>query len=184
MNPMQEVRIEKVTLNIGTGGPGENLDKAIKLLNVISGAKSVATTTKKRIPTWGVRPGLQIGCKVTVRRKKAEELLKRLLVAKSNILEISNIDKTGNISFGLAEYIDIPGVEYDISIGIIGLEVAVTLEKPGFRIKRRQLLKKKVPPKHQISKEEAMKFMKEKFDVKFGEDEEWLLVIIEKHSSN
>jgi large subunit ribosomal protein L5 len=171
MNQMQEIRIEKVTLNIGTGGPGENLDKAIKLLNKIADAKPVATTSKKRIPTWGLRPGLQIGCKVTVRKKKAEELLKRLLIARSNKLSKSNIDQTGNLSFGIPEYIEIPGVEYDISIGIIGLEAAVTLERPGFRIKKRQLFKRKVPHKHQISKEDTVKFMKEKFSVNFGEEE-------------
>ena len=171
MNPMQEIRLEKVTLNIGTGGPGDPLDKAIKLLNKIAQAKPVPTKSKKRIPTWGLRPGLQIGCKVTVRKKKAEELLKRLLTAKENKLDPSKIDKTGNLSFGIQEYIDIPGVEYDISIGIIGLEVAVTLERPGFRIKKRQLQKKKIPVKHQITKQDAMKFMKEKFNVTFEEEE-------------
>ena len=171
MNQMQEVRIEKVTLNIGTGGPGDNLEKAMKLLKTISGAKPVPTKSKKRIPTWGVRPGLQIGCKVTVRKKKAEELLKRLLVAKENTLPPSKVDKTGNISFGIPEYLDIPGVEYDISIGIIGLEAAITLQKPGCRIKKRQTQKRKVPYKHQITKEEAIKFMEEKFNVKFEEEE-------------
>jgi len=171
MNPMQEVRIEKVTLNIGTGGPGDKLDKAMQLLNKITSAKPVTTTSKKRIPTWGVRPGLQIGCKVTVRKKKAEELLKRLLAAKSNKLSDTNIDRTGNLSFGIPEYIDIPGAEYDASIGIIGLEAAVTFEKPGYRIKKRQLQKRKIPTNHKLSKEEIIKFMQEKFNVIFGEEE-------------
>lgn len=171
MNPMQEVRIEKVTLNIGTGGPGEKLDKALKLLGKITSTKPVATASKKRIPTWGVRPGLQIGCKVTLRKKKAEELLKRLLAARADKLPASSIDKTANLSFGIPEYIDIPGVEYDAGIGIIGLEVAVTFEKPGYRIKKRQLLKRKIPYRHQLKKDEVMKFMKEKFNVMFEEEE-------------
>lgn len=171
MNPMQEVRLEKVTLNIGTGGPGENLNKALKLLNRITGAKPVATTSKKRIPTWGLRPGLQIGCKVTIRGKKAEELLNRLLKAKSNKLSEKCVDKSGNLSFGIPEYLDIPGVEYDISIGILGLEVAVSLEKKGFRIKKRQFQKRKIPLRHQVSKEEAKNFMKNKFGVQFEEEE-------------
>ena len=168
---MQEIRLEKVTLNIGTGGPGDQLDKAMKLLGNITSTKPIATTAKRRIPTWGLRPGLQIGCKVTVRKKKAEELLKRLLAAKENKLVESKIDKTGNLSFGIPEYIDIPGAEYDAAIGIIGLECAVTLEKPGYRIKKRQLQKKKIPPKHQITKEDTIKFMKEKFNVIFEEEE-------------
>ena len=169
---MQEVRIEKVTLNIGTGGPGELLDKAMKLLNTITSAKPVTTKSKKRIPTWGLRPGLQIGCKVTLRKKKAEELLKRLLTAKENKLSQSNIDNSGNLSFGIAEYLDIPDVEYDIEIGIIGLEAAITLERPGYRIKKRQLQKKKIPHKHQITKEDAKKFMETKFNVNFKEEKE------------
>lgn len=168
---MQQLRIEKVTLNIGTGGPGEQLDKAMKLLNQISSAKPIATKSKRRIPTWGIRPGLQIGCKVTIRKKKAEELIKRLLAARSNKISPSSIDKTGNLSFGIPEYIDVPGAEYDSSIGIIGFEVAVTLERPGFRIKKRQLQKRKIPCKHQITKQETEKFMKEKFNVIFEEEE-------------
>ena len=171
MNPMQQVKLEKVTLNIGTGGPGEQLDKAMKLLNKITNSKPVPTKTKKRIPTWGVRPGLQIGCKVTVRGKKAEELLKRLLAARSNRLPQNSLDNSANLSFGIPEYIDIPGAEYEASIGIIGLEVAVTLKKPGYRIKKRQLKRKKIPNKHKITKKEAIKFIEEKFNAKFGEEE-------------
>jgi len=52
MNRMKEIKIEKITLNVGTGGPGENLDKALKLLKNITKAKPVPTTTKRRIPGW------------------------------------------------------------------------------------------------------------------------------------
>ena len=55
----------------------------------MSGAKPVPTKTNKRIPTWEIRPGLQIGCKVTLRGKKAEELLKRLLEAKDKSLDLN-----------------------------------------------------------------------------------------------
>ena len=139
MNSMKKIRTEKVTLNIGVGGPGDKLDKAMKLLNNISGVKSVQTKAgpSMRIPTWGVRPNLPIACKVTVRGEKAEKLLKRLLQAVDNKLPTRKFDKFGNFSFGIPEYIDIPDVPYDQSIGVIGLEVAVTLERPGFRIKRR-----------------------------------------------
>lgn len=171
MNKMQELRIEKVTLNIGTGGPGENLNKAVKLLNKISKAKAVTTKAKKRIPTWGVRPGLEIGSKVTIRGKKAVELLKKLLKAKGNKLIPRNFDETGNFSFGITEYFDIPGVEYDSEIGMRGLEAAVTLERPGFRIKKRKIKKSNIGNKHKITKDDAIKFIEEKFNVKVEEEE-------------
>jgi large subunit ribosomal protein L5 len=165
-NKMREIRVEKITMNIGTGMPGEKLEKARKLLEKIAQSKPVSTRTKKRIPTWGVRPGLEIGAKVTLRGKKAEEVLARLLKAKANTLPNTKFDQSGNLAFGLHEYLDIPGVQYDASIGIIGLEVAVTLMRPGFRIRSRARKQKRIPTRHRISKEESMKFMQQKFGVK------------------
>lgn len=169
MTNMKEIKIEKLTLNIGTGKPGPELEKALKLLNTISGKKPVETKTKKRIPTWGVRPGLVIGCKVTLRGKKAEELLETLFQAVDHKLNLRKIDTHGNLSFGIKEYLDIPGVEYDISVGIIGLDVAITLKRPGYRIKHRKIKTKSIGNKHKITKEESQAFFEEKYKVKFGE---------------
>lgn len=168
---MKQIKVEKVTLNIGTGGPGDVLDKAQKLLNKLTNHKSVTTKSKKRIPTWNLRPGLEIGCKVTLRGKEAEELIIRLLAAKENRLKPTNFDSTGNVSFGISEYLDIPGIEYDPAIGIIGLEAAVTLMRPGFKIKLRKKERKKIPVKSKITKEEAIDFMKIKFKIEIGEEE-------------
>jgi large subunit ribosomal protein L5 len=167
MNAMKEIRVEKVTLNIGTGKPGPELEKALKLLKDLSGKKPVETKTTKRIPTWSLRPGLAIGAKVTLRGKAAEELLGRLLESIDNQLTKKKFDNEGNFSFGIKEYIDIPGTTYNMEIGIIGLEVAVTLSRPGFRIKNRNIRKKKIPRRHRIPKEDAMNFVKEKFKVNF-----------------
>jgi large subunit ribosomal protein L5 len=168
MNPMKKIDIEKITLNICVGQPGDNLDKAIKLLNKITTSKPVKTKAKKRIPTWNIRPGLEIGCKVTLRGQKAKELLKRLLASTNNQLNEKNFDNQGNLSFGVLEYIDIPGVEYDASIGIIGLEVAVTLKRPGFRIKNRKIKSKKIAKSHKISKQEAIDYMKNEYKINIG----------------
>jgi len=166
MNKMEEMRIEKVTLNLGTGGPGERLDKAMKLLFNITGAKPLPTRTKKRIATWGIRPGLSIGCKVTIRGEKANLLFKRLAEAKNHTLNSKNFDSSGNLSFGIPEYLDIPGAEYDMSIGIIGLEAAVTLERPGFRIARRKIKKRKLPKKVRIKRDETINFISSTYGVK------------------
>jgi len=70
------------------------------------------------------------------------------------------------VAFGIHEYIDIPGVKYDPKIGIMGLEVCVTLERPGYRIKRRRLLARKIPARHRVSRQEAVEFMSKNFDLK------------------
>ena len=170
-NKMRGIKVEKVTLNMGTGQPGDKLDKAMKLLTTITNMKTVQTKTQKRIPTWGLRPNLAIGCKVTVRKKKGEEILKRLLKALDNKLNQNKFDNSGNVSFGIKEYIDIPGVPYNMEIGIIGLEAAVTLERPGYRIKKRKLKKSKIPTRHKITKKESMEFMNKIFNVEIIEDE-------------
>lgn len=170
MNPMREIKVEKVTLNVGAGKDQTKLEKGILLLKSITGIEPVKTFTNKRIPSWGLRPGLPIGCKLTLRRKKADDILLRLLEAKDNKLGPYQFDKEGNIAFGIHEYMDIPGIKYDPKIGIMGLEVCVTLERPGFRIKRRRVMQRKISNKHRIKKEEVMEFMKKKFKVKIGEE--------------
>jgi large subunit ribosomal protein L5 len=168
---MRQIKVEKVTLNIGVGGPGDKLEKALKLLKSISGVKPIQRVSMKRIPTWGLRPKLPIAAKVTVRGKPAEVLLKNLLHAVDNKLSQKKFDTFGNFSFGIKEYIDIPGVPYDASIGVIGLEVAVTLARPGFRVKRRAIRPTKLPADHKISKEDAINFMKADYKLEIGDEE-------------
>ncbi len=171
-NSMRGIRIEKVTLNIGVGESGDKLNKAKKILEKFTNSKAVQTITMKRIPSWGLRPKLPIGCKITLRGKKSEEILSRLFKAIDNKLDEKKIDSSGNFSFGIPEYIDIPDVEYDPSIGIIGLEAAVTMERQGYRIKRRRLKNKKIPFNHLITKEETKDFIQNKFNIKIIKEEE------------
>ena len=169
MNPMKKIDVEKITLNIGSGKDSAKLEKGMKLINSIAGIMPVKTFTRKRIQEWGLRPGLPIGCKLTLRKDKASEVLKRLLESKDNVLDEKNFDNEGNVSFGIAEYIDIPGVKYDPKIGIMGLQVCITLKRNGFRIRNREIKKTKIPKNHRIRKEEAMDFMKSSFALKVGE---------------
>ena len=169
MNPMKLISIEKVTLNIGAGKDQTKLEKSMKLINNIAGRPPVKTFTRKRIQEWGLRPGLPIGCKLTLRKNEAIELLKRLFESKDNTLQPSNFDNEGNISFGIPEYIDIPGVKYEPEIGIMGLQVCVTLKRGGFRIKRRALKKREIPRKHRINQKEAIDFIKKTFNLMVGE---------------
>lgn len=169
MNKMRQIKIEKVTLNIGAGKDQARLEKGIKLIKHITNISPVKTITKKRIPSWGVRPGLPIGCKLTIRDGSNKELIKRLLKAKANKLVMSNFDENGSIAFGIHEYIDIPQVAYNPEVGLMGLQVCITLERPGFRIKRRKYKAKKLPEKQRISRDDAIKYMQETFGVSLEE---------------
>ncbi|MBI3034522.1 50S ribosomal protein L5 [Candidatus Woesearchaeota archaeon] len=165
---MVGIRIEKLTLNIGTGKEQDKLEKGMKLLKNITGLDPIKTTSKKRIPNWGLRLGLPIGCKLTIRKSPAIELIKRLLQAKDNLLEESQFDGEGSVSFGIHEYIDIPGVNYDPKIGIMGLQATITMERQGYRIKRRKNQKRSIPARHRVKKDEAIAFMKKEFNTSIG----------------
>jgi large subunit ribosomal protein L5 len=163
-NPMRAVKIEKVLLS--SGATGDNLVKAKKLLEFVSGAKAQILSSTKRIPEFDVRPGLEVGTRVTLRGEKAIDLLKRLLGAIDNELSKKNISEN-HFSFGLKEYIEIPGIEYQRDIGIRGFNVTIVFARAGLRVKRKKIKRGDVPKKQSISKEEIMTFMKEAFKTKF-----------------
>ena len=164
MDKMKIIKIEKVTLNIGAGKDQSRLEKGVSLLKSIGNATPIKTVTNKRIQEWGLRPGLPIGCKLTLRKDRALKLLPRLLDAVDNKLNPNQFDENGNVAFGIHEYIEIPGVKYDPKIGIIGLQVCVTLERPGYTIKKRRMLVRKIPTRHRITKQEAIDFLSKNFN--------------------
>lgn len=171
MNPMKKIRIEKITLNIGAGKSQDKLEKGLKLLATLSHATPVKTFTQKRIAQWGLRPGLPIGCKVTLRGQEANKLLVALMGAKDQKLSSKQFDNEGNVAFGIHEYIDIPGSKYDPAIGVMGLQVCVTLERPGFAIRKRRLRTARLPQDHRIKRQEAINFMKENFKAIITEEQ-------------
>lgn len=162
-NPMREIKIEKVVLNIG--GTGEDLEKGFKLLKMLSNQTPAKMKSKRRIPTLNVRPGLEIGAVVTI-RKDVEKVLNRMLKAIDNKLKKKQISEN-NFSFGIAEYIEIPGTEYQRDIGIIGLDVTVVFKRTGRRVRLKKTKKGKIPKKQVISKQEIIKFMEDKFKTEF-----------------
>ncbi len=164
-NNMRNLKLSKITLNVGAGKDPNNLKKGLILLKHITGIEPLKTVTQKRLQAWGLRPGLPIGCKLTIRGKQAEDLLKRLLSANDNSLKETQFDNLGNVSFGIKEYIDIPEVKYNPDVGVVGFEVAITLERPGFRIKRRRIKQSKVGKNQIVRKKDAVDFMKSKFNI-------------------
>ena len=167
MNPMNEVIISKATGSIGVGEAGEQLARALNLVEEMLGQKPVRTFSKTTNPEFGIRKRQPIGCKVTLRGEKADHAIKMVLEGINNNIKSSQFDSQGNLSFGIAEHIDIPGVKYNPDIGIFGMNVSVTFEKPGYRIHKRKIQNKRIPQRHRITKEETMKYMKDNFNVNY-----------------
>ena len=165
MNPMEEVKIAKATINIGVGEGGERLARAEKLIENITGQQPVRTYSKVTNPEFGIRKGQPIACKVTLRGEKADKAIKMILDGIENRLRPGQFDAQGNLSFGIQEHIDIPGVRYDPDIGIFGMNISITFEKPGYRIKRRKIQRKKIHNKHKITPEETLEYMEKNFQI-------------------
>jgi len=167
-NPMKDVSLEKIVVHICTGETGPKLDKAKTVLELLTNRKPVETMAKIKLPKWGLRPGLPIGIKVTLRGENADTFLKKALDAKSFTLNKRCIDESGNFAFGIPEHIDIKGMKYDPKIGIFGFDVIVSLRRKGFRVKYRHLKRKTLNKDLRITKAETENFLTKNYNVKFS----------------
>ncbi|MEK6973065.1 MAG: 50S ribosomal protein L5 [archaeon] len=165
-NPMRRIVIDKVTVNMGFGADEDGMKKGREIMKQMTGKKCIATKCKIRQPAWGIRPGLEIGLKTTLRKADAEKFLKNALNAKGNTLLASNFDTYGNFGFGLQEHIELQGIRYDPKIGTRGFDVIITVKRPGYRVKNRKKTATAIGKKHKITKEEGIQFAKERFGVK------------------
>ncbi|MFW9945920.1 MAG: 50S ribosomal protein L5 [Candidatus Odinarchaeota archaeon] len=164
-NVMKRPFLEKIVLNIGVGAGGEELERAVTVLETISDRKPIKTISKRNIKEFNLRKGRPIGTRVTIRGNEAEKLLKRLLIVNNNKILRRSFDNYGNFGFGITEHISIPGIEYDNLIGIWGLDVVGRIIRPGMRVKYRRKARAKVSKHHYVSRLEAQYFLKKNFGV-------------------
>jgi len=169
MTDMRAIRIEKVVVNIGVGESGEKLMKAQKVLDLVTRRKSVQTLSHRAVRDWGVRTNMPIGARVTLRGDEAEAFLKRALAIRDRRLPAYSFDPRGNFSFGVPDYTDFEGMKYDPEIGVFGMDVSVSLQRPGWRVAHRSLRRRRIPPRHRISRSEGIQFMKDRFGVEVVE---------------
>ena len=166
MNAMRNLHVDKVVVNIGVGEAGERLVKAEKVLEMVTGHKPVETISKTVNRDLGIRVGMPLGCKVTLRGDDAVDFVKRALVIREMRVPEYSFDKEGNMSFGISDYTDFEGMKYDPEIGIFGMDISVVLRRVGNRITQRALLQRRIPKSHRVDREEAIQYMKETFEVK------------------
>lgn len=164
-NPMKEISLFKVVINIGVGKAGEPLERAKNALTELTGHTPSVRGAKNSIRDFNIHKGEPIGTMVTLRRDNAADFLKRIIESKRNLIKSSSFDNNGNLSIGIREHIDIPGTKYNPDIGIFGMDVCSSLTRPGYRVAKKRN-SSKIGRNHKITKEEAMDFFKNKFGVK------------------
>jgi len=164
-NPVLTPRIEKVVINLCVGKSGEPLEKAVKVLKELTGHAPSRRNAKESIRDFGIRKGEPIACMVTLRNEEAIEFLKKVLPVVDNKISKGCFDKQGNFSFGIKEHIEIKGVKYDPDIGIFGMDICVSVTRPGYRVKNRRRDQAKIGRKHVLTPVESIAFVKETLGV-------------------
>jgi len=134
-NIMQVPKVLKVTLNMGVGKAVQDkkyITKALEELTIISGQKAISTKVKKSESGFKIRSGMNIGCKVTLRKNRMYDFLERLIyIAIPRIrdfrgLSIKSFDKQGNYNIGIKEQIIFPEIDYDKIDTIRGLDISIS----------------------------------------------------------
>ncbi|MAI89115.1 50S ribosomal protein L5 [Ponticaulis sp.] len=133
-NPMQVPKLDKVVLNMGVGeavADSKKIQSALRDMEAIAGQKPVATKARKSIAGFKVREGMNIGCKVTLRRDGMFEFLDRLVtIALPRVKDFRGLngksfDGNGNYAMGIKEHIVFPEINYDQVDQIWGMDIIV-----------------------------------------------------------
>ncbi len=165
-NPMRDVRLEKLVVNIGIGDKEDMFVNAKSLLEKLTGRSAVATKAKRREPELKIRKGQVIGAMVTLRGTEAQTLLKRALEANNNVVTESAM-ANNSLNFGVSEYIYFSGVKYDPKIGMLGMNINAAFGRKGKRVELRKRKAGRVAVEHRnIAPEELQQYIESKFGAK------------------
>jgi large subunit ribosomal protein L5 len=134
-NPMLIPALEKITISVGLGEGGRDkkyVESVVNTISLIAGQKAVVTKAKKSIAGFKLREGMEVGVKVTLRKDRMYNFLKKLIsIALPRVRDFKGVNRNGfdgrgNFSFGLNEQLIFPEIKYDDIIKIHGMNVTIT----------------------------------------------------------
>jgi large subunit ribosomal protein L5 len=131
-NPYRIPRLEKIVLNVGLGEAPKNaklMDSVVEELGIITGQRAVVTRARKAISNFGLREGMPIGAKVTLRGARMYEFLDRLVnVSLPRVRDFRGVpnrsfDGRGNYTLGVKEQLIFPEIDYDKVTQVHGMDI-------------------------------------------------------------
>ncbi|KLL03380.1 MAG: 50S ribosomal protein L5 [Mycoplasmataceae bacterium CE_OT135] len=134
-SPMQTTDIEKVVLNSGVNQAitgQQYLENTEKLIQQIGqGQKPARTRAKKSVVSFKLREGMPIGCKLTLRRKRAWQFLFNLInlslpqIKNFRGLSSKSFDRQGNYNLGVNDLNIFPETSYDLTFKNQGCQITI-----------------------------------------------------------
>lgn len=121
-NPMQIPKLDKIVINMAVGqavNDSKKLTAAIGDMTKISGQKPYVCKAKKSVANFKLREGMNIGCKVTLRKERMFEFLDRLVnitlprVRDFRGIPTTSFDGRGNYAFGIKDQTVFPEINFD-----------------------------------------------------------------------
>lgn len=133
-NPNQVPRLEKIVINVGLGEAAKTprlVDVAAEELALITGQHAVITRAKKAIANFGLRAGMPVGCRVTLRGARMYEFLDRFItltiprIRDFRGLPNRSFDGRGNYTFGVKEQMIFPEIDFDKVESVHGMDITL-----------------------------------------------------------
>merc|ERR1712080_588658 len=150
-NPMKDLHLNKLCINICVGGDSQKLKKATSVLQQLTNQTPKLSKSRLTIRSFGIR-----------RKEKALKILEDALKIKEFELKESQFSD-GVFGFGIEEHIDL-GMKYDPEIGIFGMDFSVVVSRKGQRVSKRKRCRSKIGNKHKVKKAELVEYFKKTFD--------------------
>lgn len=132
-NVMQSPKVAKVVISVGIGSTKDK--NKIKLIEdrlaKITGQKPATRVTKKAIASYKTRIGDKVGYQVTLRGKRAEDFLNRMIhIALPRTKDFkgipgNSVDEMGNYTLGIKEHSVFPETADEELKDVFGMAVTV-----------------------------------------------------------
>lgn len=127
-------KLEKVIVSMGIGRATQDrkpLDEAVGHLEKLTGQKPQVTRAKRSVSAFRLRKGMEVGCRVTLRRRRMYEFLDRLIsLALPRVRDFRGLnprafDGNGNYNLGLNEQLVFPEIHPDSVHNVQGMNVTI-----------------------------------------------------------
>jgi large subunit ribosomal protein L5 len=131
-------KVEKIVINVGVGRMSQQpgfedriLPEVVKGLAEITGQKPVVCQAKKSIAGFKIRAGQTVGLKVTLRRRRKDDFLKKMVsmvfprLRDFRGIALKNVDQNGNLTIGFKDQYVFSEISQDSSKIDFGLEISI-----------------------------------------------------------